>query len=169
MPWFRIQGQVSRAKVLSATGKADGTNVVSGDLVRLKNLLAGDGGYLDTNGPATAEQQSVGGKFNVSTSKDKDRDPSGTGRWRLFAPASTPGGQHIRPGDVVHVFNGHTVVAEGSRQDAAELGDRGDEASGGGADDFLGGDGGASAAAAAGGDQALAGALTMSIADLARR
>jgi hypothetical protein len=92
-------------QILSAAGKAVGANVVSGDLVYLRNLYGGDGGYLDTNGHATADQKNSGGKFNVSTSKDKDRAP-GTGRWRLFAQASSPAGdQNVRPGDVIHLWN----------------------------------------------------------------
>ncbi|MER7568762.1 hypothetical protein ABTZ93_38340 [Streptomyces sp. NPDC097941] len=91
-------------QILSATGKAVGANVVSGDLVHLRNLYGGDGGYLDTNGHATADQKNSGAKYNVLTSKDQDRAP-GTGRWRLFAQASSPGDQHVRPGDVIHLWN----------------------------------------------------------------
>ncbi|MFE5815866.1 hypothetical protein ACFQ6S_21045 [Streptomyces sp. NPDC056479] len=93
-------------QILSATGKADGTNVVSGDLVHLRNLYGNDGGYLDTNGAASAEQKNAGGKYNVSTSKDKDRAP-GTGRWRIFAQSSAPADQNVRAGDVVHLFNAY--------------------------------------------------------------
>lgn len=93
-------------EILSATGKATGTPVVSGDVIQLRNLYGGDGGYLDTNGHATTDQKNAGAKFNVSTSKDRDRAAgSGTGRWRVFAQASTPGDQHIRPGDVIHLWN----------------------------------------------------------------
>lgn len=91
-------------QILSATGKAAGANVVSGDLVYLRNLFDGDGGYLDTNGLATADQQTSGGKYNVLTSKGQDRAP-GTGRWRLFAQSSSPGDQNVRPGDVIHLWN----------------------------------------------------------------
>jgi hypothetical protein len=62
-------------QILSAAGKAVGANVVSGDLVYLRNLYGGNGGYLDTNGHATDSQKDNGGKFNVLTSKDKDRAP----------------------------------------------------------------------------------------------
>jgi hypothetical protein len=93
-------------EILSATGKAAGTTVVSGDLIQLRNLYGGDGGYLDTNGHATTDQQSAGAKYDVLTSKDKDRAPgSGTGRWRVFAQASTPADQNIRPGDVIRLWN----------------------------------------------------------------
>ncbi|MGI5372567.1 hypothetical protein ACQEVN_38600 [Streptomyces iakyrus] len=91
-------------QILSAAGKAVGANVVSGDLVYLRNLFGGDGGYLDTNGHAADSQKDYGGKFNVLTSKDKDRAP-GTGRWRLFVPGSSPRDQHVRPGDVIHLWN----------------------------------------------------------------
>ena len=39
-------------RILSASGKAAGQYVVSGDLIYLQNLYGGDGGYLDTNGYA---------------------------------------------------------------------------------------------------------------------
>ncbi|MEU6148368.1 hypothetical protein ABZ816_00035 [Actinosynnema sp. NPDC047251] len=91
-------------EILSASGKANGTPVESGDLVYLRNLYGGDGGYLDTNGHATAAQKSAGGKYNVSTSTSKDR-AAGTGRWRIFAETSAPTDGYVRKGDVVHLWN----------------------------------------------------------------
>ncbi|MFI6726482.1 hypothetical protein NRF20_17945 [Streptomyces sp. R-74717] len=40
-------------EILSLTGKAVGSPVISGDVIQLRNLYGGDGGYLDTNGHAT--------------------------------------------------------------------------------------------------------------------
>jgi hypothetical protein len=91
-------------QILSASGKADGSVVVSGDLMYLRNLYGGDGGYLDTCGHATAAQKGGGGKYAVSTSQTKDR-ATGTGRWRIFAQTSATTDQNIRPGDVVHLWN----------------------------------------------------------------
>lgn len=82
-------------QLLSATGKAVGANVVSGDLVYLRNLYGGDGGYLDTNGHATADQKNSGGKFNVLTSKDQDRAPvpaAGASSPRRPAPVTSMSG-----------------------------------------------------------------------------
>ncbi|CAM5656476.1 MULTISPECIES: hypothetical protein [Streptomyces] len=91
-------------EVLSATGKAAGQPVVSGDVIYLRNLYGGDGGYLDTNGHATNEQKNAGAKYDVSTSQTRDR-AQGTGRWRIFARTSSPADQNVRIGDVVHLWN----------------------------------------------------------------
>ncbi|MFP3992792.1 hypothetical protein U9R90_36010 [Streptomyces sp. E11-3] len=91
-------------EILSASGKASGQPVVSGDLVYLRNLYGGDGGYLDTNGHATTDQKNAGAKYDVSTSQTRDR-AAGTGRWRIFAQTSTPADQNVRLGDLVHLWN----------------------------------------------------------------
>jgi hypothetical protein len=87
-------------EILSAMGKATGTVVHSGDLIYLRNLYGGDGGYLDTNGYA----KQAGAKYDVTTYATKDRAP-GTSRWRIFAQTSTPTDQDIRVGDTVHLWN----------------------------------------------------------------
>ncbi|WP_328730711.1 hypothetical protein OHT20_00340 [Streptomyces caniferus] len=91
-------------EITSASGKAAGQPVLSGDLVHLQNLYAGDGGYLDTADHATTAQKGGGGKYAVATAQSKDRTP-GSGRWRIFAQTSTPGDQNIRHGDVVLLWN----------------------------------------------------------------
>ncbi|MGW7066830.1 hypothetical protein ACWGII_15325 [Streptomyces sp. NPDC054855] len=91
-------------EILSASGKGAGQPVVSGDVVYLRNLYGGDGGYLDTNGHASDVQKTAGAKFDVATSEARDR-AAGTGRWRIFAQTSTPADQYVRAGDVVHLWN----------------------------------------------------------------
>ncbi|MFI9580578.1 hypothetical protein ACIHCQ_01730 [Streptomyces sp. NPDC052236] len=91
-------------EVISVSGKAVGQPVVSGDVIYLRNLYGGDGGYLDTNGHATADQKNAGAKYDVSTSQTRDR-ATGTGRWRIFAQASSPADQNVRFGDLVHLWN----------------------------------------------------------------
>ncbi|MFB8766785.1 hypothetical protein VSQ78_03655 [Nocardiopsis alba] len=91
-------------EVLSAEGKADGTAVISGDVVYLRNLYQDDGGYLDTNGHASDDQKRSGGRYDVSTSPGKDRG-EGTGRWRIFAQTSSPTDQAVRLGDVLLLRN----------------------------------------------------------------
>ncbi|MFI0263995.1 hypothetical protein ACH4OW_33850 [Streptomyces sp. NPDC017056] len=91
-------------EILSASGKATGQPVVSGDVVYLRNLYGGDGGYLDTNGHASDVQKTAGAKFDVATSETRDR-AQGTGRWRIFAQTSSPADQNVRVGDVVHLWN----------------------------------------------------------------
>ncbi|MEU6997576.1 hypothetical protein [Nonomuraea sp. NPDC046570] len=88
-------------EILSASGKAAGADVVTGDVVYLRNLYGGDGGYLDTCGHAPAPN-----KYEVSTSHGKDR-ATGTGRWRVFAETSSPDDSKVRIGDVVHLLNGY--------------------------------------------------------------
>ncbi|WP_244190280.1 hypothetical protein [Streptomyces hygroscopicus] len=63
-------------EILSATGKAAGTTVASGDLIYLRNLYGGDGGYLDTNGHASSDQKTVGAKFNAGVSSPRRRPPA---------------------------------------------------------------------------------------------
>ncbi|MFJ2272298.1 hypothetical protein ACIOHO_39620 [Streptomyces sp. NPDC087849] len=92
-------------EILSAADKAAGQPVLSGDLVYLRNTYGGDGGYLDTNSGPKAAQKTAGAKFDVSTSKVKDRAP-GTGHWRIFAQTSaTTNGKHVRIGDTVLLWN----------------------------------------------------------------
>ncbi|WP_326658646.1 hypothetical protein [Streptomyces canus] len=91
-------------EIVSASGKAAGQPVLSGDLVHLRNLYAGDGGYLDAVNHATTAQKGGGGKYGVATAQSKDRTP-GSGRWRIFAQTSTSFDQSVRAGDVVHLWN----------------------------------------------------------------
>ncbi|MEV0444701.1 hypothetical protein AB0I46_37910 [Streptomyces spectabilis] len=91
-------------EILSPTGKSTGQPVLSGEVIYLRNLYGGDGGYLDTNGHAKQEQKDAGAKYDVTTSQSRDRAP-GTGRWRIFAQASSPADQNVRIGDVVHLWN----------------------------------------------------------------
>ncbi|POX42380.1 hypothetical protein C3486_05055 [Streptomyces sp. Ru73] len=91
-------------EILSASGKASGQPVRSGDLIYLRNLYGGDGGYLDTNSAATDGQQQAGARWDVTTSQAKDR-ATGTGRWRIFAQTSSPADQQVRFGDTVLLWN----------------------------------------------------------------
>ncbi|MFL5997851.1 MAG: hypothetical protein ACJ736_26695 [Streptomyces sp.] len=84
-------------EIVSASGKAAGQPVLSGDLVHLRNLYAGDGGYLDTVNHATTAQKGGGGKYGVATAQSKDRTP-GSGRWRILAQTSPSFDQNVRAG-----------------------------------------------------------------------
>ncbi|MFE7268790.1 hypothetical protein ACFU9B_43775 [Streptomyces sp. NPDC057592] len=86
-------------KVVSATGKAAGTRVTSGDVIYLVNLY-GSGTYLDTNGVSTKS----GAKYQVSATATKDRGP-GTGKWHIFGKTSSPTDGRIRTDDIVHLLN----------------------------------------------------------------
>ncbi|MFD4856409.1 hypothetical protein [Streptomyces atratus] len=86
-------------KIVSATGKANGTRVTSGDVVYLVNQYA-SGTYLDTNGHSARS----GAKYDVSTTATKDRG-TGTGKWHIFGKTSSPADSHIRTNDTVHLLN----------------------------------------------------------------
>ncbi|MER6633303.1 hypothetical protein ABT301_34655 [Streptomyces sp. NPDC000987] len=86
-------------KVVSATGKANGTRVTSGDVIYLVNQYGG-GTYLDTNGVSTKS----GAKYKVSATRTKDRGP-GTAKWHIFGKTSSPTDGHIRTDDIVHLLN----------------------------------------------------------------
>jgi hypothetical protein len=88
-------------EILSATGKAAGAEVLSGDVIYLRNLYD-QGTYLDSCGGASCG----GNKYGVSTSPGKDR-AAGTGRWRVFAESSSPDDTKVREGDLLHFLNGY--------------------------------------------------------------
>ncbi|MEC4020066.1 hypothetical protein [Streptomyces sp. H27-D2] len=90
-------------EITSAAGKRAGEQVMSGEVVHLRNLY-GEGGYLDTNGVA-ASGQGPAAKYDVSTNGEKDRGGHKTGSWRVFAQTSSPGDQAVRVGDVVLLWN----------------------------------------------------------------
>ncbi|MFI9503294.1 hypothetical protein [Nocardia sp. NPDC052566] len=91
-------------EILPTNGKNTGDQVMSGDVVLLRNLYANDGGYLDTNGHATPAQ-GPSAKYAVSTNKEPDRATQGTGSWRIFAQTSSPTDQAVRENDVVYLWN----------------------------------------------------------------
>lgn len=86
-------------KVVSATGKGNGSRVTSGDVIYLVNQYA-SGTYLDTNGHSARS----GAKYEVSTTTNKHRGP-GTSKWHIFGKASSPSDGHIRTDDVVNLLN----------------------------------------------------------------
>ncbi|WP_433933493.1 hypothetical protein AB3662_04020 [Sorangium cellulosum] len=88
-------------EILSATGKASGQEVLSGDVLYLKNLYQDDGGYLDSSG-ASSPDPCI---YQVGTAAKPDRDSNGTSRWRVFARTSSPIDKKVRENDVVHFFN----------------------------------------------------------------
>ncbi|MFI9629624.1 hypothetical protein [Streptomyces sp. NPDC052042] len=68
-------------KVVSTTGKTNGTRVTSGDVVYLINQYS-SGTYLDTNGRSSQQ----GAKYDVTTSPYTDRG-TGTGSWKVLPAA----------------------------------------------------------------------------------
>ncbi|MFE9454543.1 hypothetical protein [Streptomyces sp. NPDC006739] len=88
-------------KIASARGKADGTTVMSGDLVYLVNQL-GSTSYLDVNG--VPDPAPTGERYGVHTAATPNRNGN-SGEWLLFAETSSPDDGAIRVGDVVHILS----------------------------------------------------------------
>jgi hypothetical protein len=88
-------GQSSTWEIVSASGKPVGTEVLINDLIHLRNLYGGNGGYLDVCNPGL-------GGMNVYTSDSPNRDRD-SGSWRIDAAAPTQG--RVRVGDPIHLLN----------------------------------------------------------------
>ncbi|MET8412671.1 hypothetical protein ABZV34_32080 [Streptomyces sp. NPDC005195] len=88
-------------KVVSATGKANGSRVTSGDVIYLANQYS-TGSYLDANGRSTRS----GAKYDVSTTAHRTRGrDTGTTKWHVFGKTSSPTDGRIRTDDVVNLLN----------------------------------------------------------------
>ncbi|WSQ12737.1 hypothetical protein OG604_35930 [Streptomyces sp. NBC_01231] len=96
-------------KIASASGKADGTTVTSGDLVHLVNQY-GNTSYLDVNGVPGAA--STGEKYSVHTSATPNRTGT-SGEWFLVAETSSPQDGAIRVGDGVHILSNYNNASGG--------------------------------------------------------
>ncbi len=90
--------------LVSASGKADGTPVANGDLVYLKNMYGGDGGYLDIRGAGCE-----GDEYCVSTASSPLRD-SGSGTWQI---QSVTGSATVTEGQGVYLANGYAGFTGG--------------------------------------------------------
>ena len=86
-------------KMLSASGKANGTPVLVGDNIHLQNLYGGDGGYLDTNG-AGCERN----KYCVSTAKTPNRANVNTGTWKILS-SNKQNGTSVLVNDDIYLQN----------------------------------------------------------------
>ncbi|MBS9439108.1 hypothetical protein EAE91_18790 [Photorhabdus noenieputensis] len=77
--------------------------ILYGDSIHIKNNFNnGNGGYLDTNGYATAQ----GAKYNVYTATSPNRAPgTGTGTWQILSASGKSVGQEIYSGEIVFLFN----------------------------------------------------------------
>jgi hypothetical protein len=89
-------------EITSATGKAVGAEVLINDVIHLRNLYAGNGGYLDTYGNEPAPK-----RYGVFTTNSQDRAGQGTGSWRVCAAGSSPPDSKVREGTLVHLLNGY--------------------------------------------------------------
>lgn len=76
-------------KIVSGSCAAAGTTVRSGDIVYLRNLYGGNGGYLDVSAGASSGQQQSGGTYDVTTAYGKGRDGNSS-RWQSSTPHPLP-------------------------------------------------------------------------------
>ncbi len=96
-------------KIASASGKADGATVTSGDLVFLVSQYnISTPTYLDVSTGAGYSS----GKYGVSTAAKQNRDGY-SGEWFLFAETSSSPDGAIRAGDVVHILSNYGTANGG--------------------------------------------------------
>ena len=91
-------------EIVSGSCAATGAAVKSGDIVYLRNLYGGNGGYLDVSGGASAAQQQSGSLYDVTTAWGKDRDGNSS-RWQIFDTTSSPGDGLVRFNDTVQLWS----------------------------------------------------------------
>jgi len=91
-------------KVMSASGKQDGTPVLVNDDVYLLNQWNGDGGYLDTRG-YQKDYAKTGNYLCVSTAKNSNRD-AGSGTWRILSATGRSAGSYVSLDHEIHLLNG---------------------------------------------------------------
>ena len=97
-------------KIVSATGKADGSPLLYGDKIHLLNMYPG-AGYLDSYGfikdmPAFASYVSGGSKIGVFTTQSKNRD-NGSGTWIVKSASSKADGTPVNQSDNIYLQNGY--------------------------------------------------------------
>jgi hypothetical protein len=86
-------------KILSASGKSNGTPVLVGDNIHLQNLYLGDGGYLDTNSSGCE-----GNKYCVSTANTPNRANANTGTWKILS-SNKQNGTSLLVNDDIYLQN----------------------------------------------------------------
>jgi hypothetical protein len=86
-------------KILSASGKSNGTPVLISDNIHLQNLYLGNGGYLDTNGPGCE-----GNKYCVSTANTPNRANENTGTWKILS-SNKQNGTSLLVNDDIYLQN----------------------------------------------------------------
>ncbi|WP_405878558.1 hypothetical protein OG762_07820 [Streptomyces sp. NBC_01136] len=92
-------------EIVSGTCTATGAPVRSGEIIYLRNLYTGNGGYLDAgNGDATSVQKTGGGLYEVTTVWGKDRDGNSS-RWQIFDITSSPQDGLVRFNDTVQLWS----------------------------------------------------------------
>ncbi|MEZ4935748.1 MAG: hypothetical protein R2788_26885 [Saprospiraceae bacterium] len=91
-------------RVMSATGKKEGSPVLIGDEVYLLNQWNSNGGYLDTRG-YQKDFEKTGNHLCVSTATSNNRD-AGSGTWRILSSTRKGAGTPVTEGTEIHLQNG---------------------------------------------------------------
>ncbi len=91
-------------KITSATGKKEGSPVLTNDDVYLLNQWNGNGGYLDTKG-YQKDFEKTGNHLCVSTAKSNNRD-LGSGTWKILSTTGSAAGTPITENGEIHLQNG---------------------------------------------------------------
>ncbi|MBK8565119.1 MAG: hypothetical protein IPN76_17715 [Saprospiraceae bacterium] len=91
-------------KIMSATGKKEGSPVLANDDVYLFNQWNGNGGYLDTKG-YQKDFEKTGNHLCVSTATSNNRD-IGSGTWKILSATGSAAGTPITENVEIHLQNG---------------------------------------------------------------
>ena len=91
-------------KVMSATGKANGSPVLVNDNVYLQNQWNRNGGYLDTRG-YQKDYAKTGNHLCVSTAKASNR-ADGSGTWKVISATGSRAGTPITNNSEIQLQNG---------------------------------------------------------------
>ena len=92
-------------KVISATGKPNGSPVLIGDEVHLQNAWNKyNGGYLDTRG-YQRDYEKTGNHLCVSTALSSNRD-AGSGIWKISSAQGKAAGTPVENSALIHLQNG---------------------------------------------------------------
>ncbi len=98
-------------RILSATGKKEGSPVLINDDVYLFNQWNGNGGYLDTRG-YQKDFEKTGNHLCVSTATVSNRD-AGSGTWRILSASGIAAGSPVTENTEVHLQNGWNKFSGG--------------------------------------------------------
>jgi hypothetical protein len=92
-------------RIVSAKGKANGTDVLIGDEIHLENSWNNyTGGFLDARG-YQKDFEKTGNHLCVSTAKVKNRD-IGSGTWKIVSAHGKTNGENLEHFDDIHLQNG---------------------------------------------------------------
>ena len=106
----RIGQHTGTWMIESLTGKAIGSNVISSDIISLKNMYKNDGGYLSVMQPDPGPEW-----FGVATIDKGPVKLPNTARWHIFAehPDLSVDTGSVHYGDVIRILSGYNDSTAG--------------------------------------------------------